>query len=57
MLFATISVWAADFWQSKPYTDWTDKETQKIETTSPWSKQVVIVLVGVGGCGARYIAL
>jgi hypothetical protein len=44
-----ICMWAADFWQSKPYTDWTDKETQKIETNSPWSKSVALSVGGGGG--------
>jgi hypothetical protein len=44
-----ISLWAADFWQTKPYTDWSDKEAQKIETNSPWSKQVPVALAGGGG--------
>src|SRR5277367_3390907 len=43
-----ICLWAADFWQTKPYTDWSDKETQKIETNSPWSKQVSLALPGGG---------
>jgi hypothetical protein len=44
-----VCLWAADFWQSKPYTDWTDKETQKLETNSPWSKQVAVSMGGGGG--------
>lgn len=39
-LALAICLWAADFWQSKPFTDWSDKEAQKMETNSPWSKQV-----------------
>ena len=44
-------IWAADFWQTKPYTDWSDKETQKMETNSPWSKQVPVPVGEVGGGG------
>ncbi len=44
-----ISLWAADFWVSKPYTEWTDKEVQKLLSNSPWSKEVVISLGGAGG--------
>jgi hypothetical protein len=29
---------AADFWQAKPYTEWTDKDLQKMITNSPWAK-------------------
>lgn len=44
-----ISLWAADFWVSKPYTEWTDKEVQKLLSNSPWSKEVVVSLGGAGG--------
>src|ERR1700722_1235982 len=47
-----ICLWAADFWQTKPYTDWSDKEAQKIETNSPWSKQVPVPLGEAAGGGA-----
>jgi hypothetical protein len=51
MVFA-ISLWAADFWQSKPYTEWSDKEVQKILSNSPWSKEVVVSLGSAGGGGS-----
>jgi hypothetical protein len=47
-----ISLWAADFWQSKPYTEWSDKEVQKILSNSPWSKEVVVSLGGGSGGGS-----
>lgn len=55
-LFLTLAVclWAADFWQAKPYTDWSDKEVQRVETNSPWAKQVSVGLGGAspgGGSG------
>jgi hypothetical protein len=49
LLALATCVWAADFWQTKPYTEWTDKETQRIETNSPWSKQVPLSIGGGGG--------
>lgn len=48
---AAVCLWAADFWQSKPYTEWNDKDIQKIETNSPWSKQVTLALPSNGGGG------
>jgi len=48
LLALAVCVWAADFWQTKPYTDWSDKDVKKIETNSPWSKQVPVAL-GTGG--------
>lgn len=29
---------AADFWQAKPYTEWSEKDLQKMITNSPWAK-------------------
>jgi hypothetical protein len=51
LLILTIPLPAADFWQSKPYTEWTDKEVQKLLSNSPWSKEVVVSLGGAGGGG------
>lgn len=50
-LFLTLAVclWAADFWQSKPFTDWSDKDIQKMESNSPWAKQVSISMGETGG--------
>src|SRR5579864_1575444 len=44
-----FSLWAADFWTSKPFTDWDQKEVQKIIDNSPWAKQFNIVVSGGGG--------
>jgi hypothetical protein len=29
---------AADFWQAKPYTEWSDNDLRKMITNSPWAK-------------------
>ncbi len=43
---------AADFWQ-KPYTEWSDKDTAKMMTASPWAKSVSVSMGGgPGGDGA-----
>lgn len=44
-LFA-IAAWAADFWQSKPFTDWSEKDVQKILQNSPWSRQFNVPIPG-----------
>ncbi len=44
----TLTLWGADFW-TKPYTDWTDKEVQKIGNSSPWAKEFSVALAGSGG--------
>jgi hypothetical protein len=37
-------LWAADFWESKPFTDWNDKELRRILTNSPWARQTNTVM-------------
>jgi len=39
-----ICVYAAnkDFWSAKPYTQWTQKEVDKMLKNSPWSKEIAI---------------
>lgn len=44
LLMFAVSLWAADFWTIKPYTDWNEKELQKIVTNSPWAKQISIAM-------------
>ncbi len=39
LLACAVCVWAADFWTSKPYTDWSAKEVQKIVNDSPVGPQ------------------
>lgn len=39
-------VWAADFWESKPFTDWSDKEVRRMVTNSPWARQINTALTG-----------
>jgi hypothetical protein len=47
LLFA-IGAWAADFWQ-KPPDQWTDKELQKMMTSSPWAHEYTLSLPPGGG--------
>ena len=53
---------AADVWNSKPYTDWSTKDLQKITTDSPWAKKTTVLgmdgpapppMGGSGGGGGR----
>ena len=50
MFVAALALWAADVWV-KPYTDWNDKDIQKIMTDSPWAKKVSVACEGMGGGG------
>ncbi len=45
----TLSLWAADFWQSKPYTEWSEKDIDKLLHNSPWARQVSLSPGGSGG--------
>lgn len=40
-LFA-LCVWAADVWTAKPFTDWNEKDIQKVLSDSPWTAKVTI---------------
>src|SRR5579862_2191519 len=40
-LFAVFT-WAADFWRSKPFTEWSDRDVQKMLQDSPWSHTVTL---------------
>jgi len=42
---------AAGVWESKPFTDWTDKETQAVLTDSPWAGKGSLTHARAGGSG------
>jgi len=50
----TVGVWllagtalvAADFWEEKDFTTWSDQEVEKMLTDSPWAKQVRSIVGG-----------
>jgi hypothetical protein len=46
--FCSFALLAADFWQ-KPYTDWSEKDTTKMLTDSPWAKSASVSMGGPGG--------
>jgi hypothetical protein len=37
---------AADFWQSKPASEWSEKELQKVLNNSPWAHQISVSING-----------
>ncbi len=51
LLTLSICLWAADFWASKPFTDWSEKDVQKMENNSPWSKQISVQVGGGSSSG------
>ncbi len=40
---------AADVWTAKPFTEWTDKDAQKVLQNSPWAKEYSIAMAGGAG--------
>lgn len=40
IFFSAGILLAADFWTTKPFTEWSDKEIAKIVSDSPWAKRV-----------------
>ena len=61
MAIASLSaaaLWAADFWESKSYTEWSEKEVATLMTNSPWSQKITVYMSGgraggggIGGAG------
>ncbi|MGC8794704.1 MAG: hypothetical protein ACP5U2_15075 [Bryobacteraceae bacterium] len=43
---------AAEFWEKKKYSEWTDKEVRKMLNDSPWARPVEIRLAAMGGPAA-----
>ena len=42
-LAACVVVTAADFWDEKEFTDWSDRDVQRMMTDSPWAKRITVV--------------
>jgi hypothetical protein len=40
VLLGIGAVWAGEPWEDKPYTEWTQKEVEKLLSDSPWAKSV-----------------
>ena len=55
-LLVLVSVWivgcavvaASEFWESKPFTEWSDKEVEKVLTDSPWAVLMAVPLPNRG---------
>src|SRR5665213_2876249 len=52
LFLCALCMWAANFWTTKPFTDWDDKEVQKVLTDSPWVGRVTMSSGGGGGAPA-----
>ena len=52
LFVSALALWAADFWQTKPFTSWDQKEAQKMITDSPWAHKLSVAMPSGGGPGA-----
>ncbi len=41
-LLAFAALGAADFWEEKAFTEWSDSDVEKMLTNSPWAKRVTV---------------
>src|SRR5580658_821099 len=55
LIIFAVGLWAADFWQAKPFTEWSDKDVTKMTTNSPWAKEFSVEMPGgaEGGKGGK----
>ncbi len=52
LLTGAVLLFAADFWEKKPYTEWTEKEARRVVTDSPWARNANVTFGGgVGDTG------
>lgn len=49
LLAGAAALSAGDPWKEKPYTQWSDKEVQRVVTDSPWAKEFGVQPVGGSG--------
>ena len=43
VLLFTLSVWAKDFWEEKPFTQWDEKQSLSLLSDSPWSRTQTVL--------------
>src|SRR5262245_58789757 len=48
ILVACAALAAAEFWESKPFLQWSDKDVEKVLTDSPWTALIAIPLPNRG---------
>jgi hypothetical protein len=46
ILLCAFCLWGADFWQTKPAAEWSDKDLQKMMNNSPWAHAVSVPMSG-----------
>jgi len=50
LIFLSACLIAADFWQTKPFSEWSDKDAHKVIENSPWAKTFQFDDSSTGGC-------
>jgi hypothetical protein len=45
---ASAALAAADFWESKPFLEWSDRQAEKLLTDSPWAALIAVALPNRG---------
>ncbi len=45
----TLTVWGKDFWEEKPFTQWSEQEAMKILSESPWARTQTVMAGVLGG--------
>jgi hypothetical protein len=51
VIIFSACLWAADFWQTKPFTEWADKDLSKMISNSPWAKEFSVEMTGSAPAG------
>ena len=46
---STLTVWAKDFWEEKPFTQWSEQEAMKVLSESPWARTQTVMAGALGG--------
>lgn len=46
---STFTVWGKDFWDDKPFTQWSEQEAMKILSESPWARTQTVMAGVLGG--------
>jgi hypothetical protein len=51
LIILAAGLWAADVWQARPFTEWTDKDVAKLSSNSPWAREFSVEMTGDAPAG------
>ena len=46
---STFTIWGKDFWEEKPFTQWTEQEAMKLLSESPWARTQTVMAGTMSG--------